>query len=880
MKCRGFAVLSTVLATVGFAGNRAAAEEPLVVGKAGGGRIIVPTNQVLTPAGQQITFPGRPTDLALLPNRRTVAIKNLRDLILLNVETGRILQTMRLPSGSHSAAGLAVADGGDTIYSSATGGKIHVARRSPKTGLLEWSTPYSLPAPPVHGDPGATGLALAEDGRTLLALSGRGNQLVRFDREEGNVLGDPISVGVAPFGIVVVSSKKAYVSNWGGDPPQANEPQALSSRTPTKIDRRTGAAASGSVSVVDLEEGRTVKSIPTGLHPSGLALSPDLQFLYVACANSDTVDVIDTRDDAVVETIFVRPEARLPFGSGPNALALSLDGAKLYVANGTNNAVGVVALGRKSSSRSLADEVSRTIGYIPTGWYPGAIVVRPWERRPSPRSQATSWEQLVVANIKGLGSRSKRRVIGFNSHDYLGSVSIIPAPDRERLETHSRQVAENNRQDLALAGLEPPRPNTQALAVPERHGEPSLIKNVIYIIKENRTYDQVFGDIAEGNGDPRLLLFGREVTPNQHALADEFVLLDNFYCSGVLSADGHAWATEAYATDYLERQFGGFVRSYPFDGDDPLAYATSGFLWDNALAHGLTFRDYGEFVKAEITPRNSKWIDVYNDYRHQTQKVKVHARPTVATLKDHFCPTYVGFPGTVPDVYRAREFLKEFEAFVTEGTLPRLIIMLLPNNHTDGTRPNFPTPRAMVADNDLALGQIVEAVTHSPFWPTCVIFVAEDDPQAGLDHVDGHRAVAQVISPYTRRGTVDHSFYSQVGMVKTIELILGLPPMNQMDLAAPAMRTCFNDTADLRPYNARANAVPLDEMNRPLSELSGPELLWAQKSLELDLDDVDDADEDTLNRILWHATRGYDVPYPRMASVDSDDDDDDEGNGN
>jgi YVTN family beta-propeller protein len=874
MRCHAFAVLGTAMAVFACAAGRAAAADEPTVGEADGGRVIVPTNQVLTPAGRQVTFPGRPTDLVLLPDRRTVVIKNLRELTFLDADTGELIQTLHLPIGGHSVAGLAVADGGDIIYSSTSANRVQVAGRSEKTGLYHWMKYHVLVPPPnVRGDAAVTGLALTSNGESLLVLSGRGNTLLQFDRARNCVVGEPISVGVAPFAVVVASAQKAYVSNWGGDPPQPGDPQAPSSRTPTKIDPRTGATASGSVSVVDLDQHKTVKSIPTGLHPSGMVLSADRQYLYVACANSDTVDVIDTRTDTVVESIAMRPEARLPFGSGPNALALSLDGSKLYVANGTNNAVGVVALGPKASSSSISENSSRTIGYIPTGWYPGAIVVREWKRGNLPATLTTSREQLVVANIKGVGSRNRRHEVGFNTHNHLGSVSLIIEPDREQLAHYSKQVAENNRLAIALAGLEPPRPTARARAVPERHGEPSLIKHVIYIIKENRTYDQVFGDITAGNGDSRLVMFGQEVTPNQHALAAEFVLLDNFYCSGVLSADGHAWATEAYATDYLERHFGGFVRSYPYDGEDPLAYASSGFLWDNALAHGITFRDYGEFVKAEITPHDAKWIDLYNDYRHHTENVKVKARPGVETLRNYLCPTYVGFPGIVPDVYRAREFLKEFQAFEARGSMPRLIVMLLPNDHTDGTRPNFPTPRAMVADNDLALGQIVEAVSHSRFWPDTAIFVAEDDPQAGLDHVDGHRTIAQVISPYTRRHMVDHTFYSQLGMVKTIELILGLPPMNQMDLAAPAMRNCLRNRPDFRAYQARANAVPLDEMNRKVSELSGPQLYWAQKSLELDLDDVDDADEVAMNHILWHATKGYDVPYPQLARVDDDEDD-------
>ena len=854
--------------------SQSLAEDPVVVGEHGGGRVVVPTNQVLTPAGRLVTFRGRPVDLALLGDGKTVAIKNLGDLVFLDASIGTILQTLRLPSGGHAVAGLAVAGEGASIYSSGTGGKIHVARREGKQGHYHWIEPFTLPAPAVRGDPAPTGLALTDDGNTLLVLSGRGNTLLRLDPETGKPLGESIAVGVAPFGVVVAPGGKAYVSNWGGDLPRDGEPQAPSSKTAVKIDPRTGAAASGSVSVVDLDAGKVVKTIATGLHPSGLALSPDGRFVYVACANSDTVDVIATNDDAVVETIAVRPEARLPFGSGPNALAVALDGGRLYVANGTNNAVAVIDLGPMASATPRASGPSQTAGFIPVGWYPGAVVVRPLEKAAVLGLLPAAREQLIVANIKGQGSRNPKFENRFNSHDYLGSVSIVQAPANDRLDGYTRQVAENNRQALALAGLEPPRPGMPAQPVPERHGEPSRIKHVVYIIKENRTYDQVLGDMPQGNGDPTLVMFGREVTPNQHALAEEFVLLDNFYCSGVLSADGHAWATEAYATDYLERHFGGFIRSYPYDGDDPLAYASSGFLWDNALAHGKTFRDYGEFIKAKITPPTAKWADLYADYRNGTDKVKVEARPTVETLRHHFCPTFIGFPGTVPDVYRAREFLKEFREFEARATLPNLIVMLLPNDHTSGTRPDLPTPRASVADNDLALGRIVEAITRSKFWPETAIFVVEDDPQAGLDHVDGHRTIAQVISPYTRRRSVDHSFYSQVGMVKTIELMLGLPPMNQMDLAAPAMRSCFADHPDPRPFTTRPNHIPLDEMNPPLSALSGPRLDWARKSLELPLDDIDEADEDTLNRIVWHATRGYDVPYPKIARVDEDDDDD------
>ena len=402
----------------------------------------------------------------------------------------------------------------------------------------------------------------------------------------------------------------------------------------------------------------------------------------------------------------------------------------------------------------------------------------------------------------------------------------------------------------------------EPVPVPQRPGEPSVFKHVLYIIKENRTYDQVFGDLPQGNGDTSLVHFGREVTPNHHALAETFVLLDNFYCSGVLSADGHQWTNEAYVTDYLEKMFGYFSRSYPYEGDDPLAFASTGFIWDGVLKRGLTFRDYGEFVRARITPNSATCKDIYADYLDDTVRVKVEATTELHTLRPYICPTFIGFPAKVQDVYRVREFLGEFREYEARGELPNFMIMLLPADHTAGTRPGFPTPRAMVADNDLALGRVVEAISHSRFWKETAIFVTEDDPQNGLDHVDGHRTVGFVISPYTPRGKVVSVNYSQVSMVRTIELILGLPPMNQLDLAARPMRECFTAQPDFSPYEALPNTIPLDEMNPELSEISGERLHWARVSLELPLDDIDEADETTFNRILWHSVKGYNTAYP------------------
>jgi len=341
------------------------------------------------------------------------------------------------------------------------------------------------------------------------------------------------------------------------------------------------------------------------------------------------------------------------------------------------------------------------------------------------------------------------------------------------------------------------------------------------------------------------------------------VLLDNFYCNGVASADGHAWATEGLAGDYVEKSFGGFIRSYPFSGDDPLAFAPTGFIWDNALLHGLSFRNYGEMSKTQPVPA-STWPQVYRDYIDKTGKIRLEHTVWIDTLRQYSCPESPGWNLKVPDMIRADVFLKELRAFEASGRkFPNLVIIFLPSDHTSGANPSNPSPAAQVADNDLALGRVVEAISHSKFWPKTCVFAIEDDPQSGFDHVDGHRSICLVASPYTKRGAVVSEFYNQTSVLHTMELMLGLPPMNQMDAMAPVMRECFTEKADLTPYICLKNNVPLDEMNPAKAALKGMVLELAEKSEHLPLDAPDKADEDTLNRILWHYVRGVEAPYPK-----------------
>jgi hypothetical protein len=538
-------------------------------------------------------------------------------------------------------------------------------------------------------------------------------------------------------------------------------------------------------------------------------------------------------------------------------LAFDAEGRTLYVCNGTQNAVAVVA---------FKPAASQLLGLIPVGWFPGAI------------AHDAARRTLHVANIKGIGSGKRippEEPQKFNSHQYFGTLSLVPVPDRRGLVRHTRTVLANCRREMLEAAQLPARPNQPPRPVPERAGEPSVFKHVIYVIKENRTYDQVLGDMPEGKGDPRLCIFGEAITPNQHKLAREFVLLDNTYCSGILSADGHQWSTAGIVTDYLEKSFAGFPRSYPDgmgeDEVDALAYSPEGFIWDNALAHGRTLRDYGEFAMPDIgwadrTKRGKpKFLDYYGDFVNGTRLTRIGCRPAIESLRPHLVTNSVGWAMEVPDVFRAAQFIRELKEFEAKGEYPDLVLICLPNDHTSGTSTNYPTPAAHVADNDLAFGQIVEAVSHSRFWKDTVILAIEDDPQNGWDHVSAFRTTAYVVSPYTKRGAVVHTRYNQPSILRTIELILGLPPMNQMDAAATPMFDCFTERPDFTPFTAVPNNIPLDQMNPPPKAIRDPvRRHYAELSGRLPLDRVDACDEDLLNRILWNAQRGNE-PYPAWA---------------
>jgi DNA-binding beta-propeller fold protein YncE len=859
-----------------------------------------PVNQLVTPAGMLVELPGlRPLALALSPDGQLLVTAGLtHEVVVVDPATGKILQHVSLPSdraqepapvstailspdekAQVSFTGLVFSPDGSRIYLSNVNGDIKVFDVQPSHKVVPL---FSIPLPPAKAPSRASeipaGIAVSPDGKKLYVALNLSNRLAELDAATGRVL-RIWDVGVAPYD-VALAGRKIYVSNWGGRRPDADSVTGPAGQgTQVRVDSRF-IASEGSVSVIDLAEAggasvpasrdntgssaaspHPIQEIVTGLHAGALALSPNGRWLVVANTGSDTLSVIDTRKDQIVETVCARQNPGDLFGAQPNALAFDKSGETLFVCNGTQNAVAVF---------QFKPGESKLLGLIPVGWFPGAIAFD------APR------KEIYVANIKSLGRGrlGKSGQTEFNTKQYAGSLSLVPLPSKKELAAFTQTTLANLRYPLLAQAKLPPRADQPARPVPERAGEPGVFQHVIYIIKENRTYDQVLGDVKDGNGNADLCTFGERVTPNQHKFVHDFVLLDNTYCCSILSADGHQWTDTAFATDYMEREFAGFPRSYPSGGDgadtrDALAYSPAGFIWNNALAHGKTLRDYGEFATAVTRWKNSArkdkphFPDYYHEFLNGTDDLAIGCEPDIESLRPYLATNTVGWDLDVPDIFRAAQFIKELKQFEAAGNFPNFVIIWLPNDHTSGVKFGSPTPAAQVADNDLAFGQIVEAVSHSRFWTNTCIFAIEDDPQSGWDHVSGYRTTAYVVSAYTKRGAVVKTQYNQTSLLRTMELMLGLPPMNQMDATATPMFDCFIPPGagpDFTPFDAVTNNVPLDEMNLLPKLISDPLLRKdAYVSARLPLDKEDQCPEDLFNHILWRAAKGSQSPYPDWA---------------
>jgi DNA-binding beta-propeller fold protein YncE len=801
------------------------------MGRQPDGGFLVSTGQRVE-AGS-IPFNGRPIDLAVHPSREIFAVLN-KNSVFLATASG-VIEASQVPLGANAGfRGLAWTPDGEWLLASTDQGHIQMLRvKGDKIHIGAKITirPESDPANPVPG-----GMAVTREGSRLFVAAANRNAVVEVDLEEKKRVRE-YPVENLPFEARLSEDETLLiVSNWGGRLPRPGDRTAKSEKLDILVDER-GAPASGSVSLIDLKSGAT-RHLEVGIHPTSIVVSGERA--YVANAMSDSISEIDLKAGSILRTIPLRWGTLRVLGGMPNALAL--DGRRLLVADGGDNAVAEVDL-----------ESGQVLGFRHAGYFPVAIAL------------SHDKAHAYVLNTKGNGSVSKT-TLGKpgNAHDFQGTVTVVDLMSDLTRETSL--VARNNRWNS-----NPGRPTH-----PVYNG---AIKHVLYVIKENRTYDEVFGDLPIGNGDPKLCSLGETAMPNHRKIAREFTLFDNGYVSGTNSAEGHAWATQCLANDYLEHFYVGYSRTYPDDGTDSMAYSNAGALWDAAVKKGKSLRVYGEFCAIELArfrPEPKDWFTVWEDRKSGANRMKITADTRVPGLKPYICPDVIYWPLLQSDQHRADAFIREYQDFSRKDKVPDLMILSLPCDHSEGVDPRYPTPRAMMADNDLALGRVVEAVSQSPQWKETIIFVIEDDAQSGPDHVDGHRTVFMVLSPYTRRSFVDSTFYTQTDMIRSIEMILGLDPMNRFDAVATPITTCFSDKPNLTPYRHVANNVPLDERKPSGVAMNETDRFWLEKTRELDWSHIDAPDSYWLNRIIWYSIHGA-VEYPARpgeAPGQFDDDDD------
>ncbi len=774
------------------------------------GGFSLPNGWQITPVGKAIHTEDLILNLSASKDGKVVIAQhggfNPHGLVVIDTATEEAVQRIPLRS---AWLGLAWSADGSKFFVSGGNARTEVAPvyvfnyangRLSEKPVAEWKD--SEPADGVYW----SGLAMHPK-KPLLYAANRGAEPERgyiaiFDTSTGQVTGK-IPVDVSPYDLQFNNDGSVlYVSNWGSD----------------------------SISVIDTAKGKVVSTIPTGGNPNDMELGADGR-LYVSNGNENTVTVIDTQKKQAIETINVGPTARAPQGSTPNGLVLDRRNNMLFVANADNNSVAAVNVKEAGKSEVL--------GFIPAGWYPSALHLTPQMK-------------LYIANSKGLeahatpkGPASPLLKEGQKAESVKvvqkGTVNIVSVANlRGEIKGWTKKVYENipYKDDYLTMARAPKEPSI----VPQEVGAGSPVKHVIYVIKENRTYDQLLGDIKKGNGDPRLTIFGEQTTPNHHAIANEWVLLDNLYCDGEVSVDGHSWSNSAIATDYNEKMwpanYGGHSKASTSNANVPSA----GHLWDLAAKKGLTYRSYGEYAA------------------RSSDGTTMQAAKGVGGLLNHVSPKFK-LPG-MRDTDNVKVFFSELDEYEKnfssrdpQKRLPNLVVMSLPEDHTVGTRPGGFSPRAMVANHDYAIGQLVERMSKSPYWAETAIFMIEDDAQDSPDHVDARRTVGLVAGPFVKRGFVDSTLYTTSAMLRTMELLLGLPPMTQYDAAALPMYNSFRETPDMHPYAAIAPKLDVNEKNTAKS-------FGAAASLKMDFDDVDRAPMFALNEIIWKSVKGADSPMP------------------
>ena len=807
--------------------NASSSEETEAYQKLAATRVKLPNGWALTPPGRNLKLDDLPLNLVVSPSRKYLAVTNngqsTQSITLIDAQTEQIVDTAKV---GKAYLGLAFSEDEKWVYASG-GNDNKILFYSLDNGNLQADEPISLGKPwPVKISP--AGLCVDDAKSRLYVVTKEDSSLYIVDTKSRKTV-QKLNLGAAAYTCLLSPDKtELFVSLWGGS----------------------------KVLVINTATQTVTAEIATNKNPNDLLLTRDGKYLFVANGNDNTVALIDVAKRQVIETLTASLFPNAPVGTTPNGLALSDDENTLYIANADNNCLAVFDVTRKGHSQAS--------GFIPTGWYPTAVKV--------------IGSKIFVTNGKGFSSQANPRgpnpvrtrtpqQVGPNPQAnpgpvqyiaglFKGTLSIIDRPDAGLLSAYSRLVYANTpytkSKELQAEG-EPGNP------IPMRVGDKSPIKYVFYVIKENRTYDQILGDMPEGNGDASLCLFPQKVTPNQHALAKEFVLLDNFYVDAEVSADGHNWSSAAYANDYVEKNwvtsYGGRGGTYDYEGQKEIAYPRDGFIWNHCERAGISYRSYGWFTDE---------------------------KPKDKVLQGHYCADFKGFDLGYLDIKREAAWENEFDKLVAAGTLPKLNTIRMGNDHTSGARVGLPTPDAAVADNDLAVGRLVEHLSKSPIWNESVVFILEDDAQNGPDHVDAHRSIAFVAGGFVKRGFVDHTMYSTSGMLRTIELILGLKPMSQYDAAATPMWRCFAKTANPTPFKSREAGIDLNEKNVAVNYNS-------KRSLQFNLTHPDDIDDLIFSEIVWQTVRGpkSSMPAPRRGAFvrlgkgmdddegDGDDDDDD-----
>ena len=771
------------------------------VKRGGDTKVMLPNGWSLTPSGSQVQLGDLPLNIAVTPDLKYAAVTNngqsTQSIQLIRLSDQKLLDTYVVRK---SWLGLVFSDDGKSLYASG-GNDNWIMRFVIQDEKLVCRDTFKLGKPwPVKIS--VAGIAVDEAKNLLYTVTKENNSLYIISTDTKKILSQ-IPLGGEGYTCILSPDKKhLYCSSWGCD------------------------------KIVILNTGsREIEgTIPTGNHPNDMAIDRKGRMLYVANSNDNSVSVIDLTRKKVTETLNAALYAVTPTGSTTNSVALSRDEKTLYVANADNNCLAVFNVSDPGHSSGS--------GFIPTGWYPTCVRIagqtilvangKGLSSLPNPRGPNPARKNNKVIHQKG--DANKAEEVQYIAGLFKGTLSFIPFPDKQTLAEWTRQVYGNTPYNKEI---ESQAHGIEGNPIPRKTGESSPIKYVFYIIKENRTYDQVLGDMAQGNGDTSLVLFGRKYTPNQHALAAEFVLLDNFYVDAAVSADGHNWSLGGYATDYLEKTwptgYGGRGGSYDAEGTRAIANNKDGFIWDYCKRAGVTYRTYGEFA---------------DDYK-----------PNIPVLQGHLCKYYTSWDQKVMDTTRFRQWKRDFDSLLAINQLPRLNTLRFINDHTEGLRVGRPTPFAEVADNDLAVGLFVDYLSKSPIWKECAIFIVEDDAQNGPDHVDAHRSTGYVAGGFVKTGFVDHTPYSTTSFLRTIELILGLPPMSQYDAAAEPLWRCFDTSAVHAAFHTRPPQTNLFERNFALNE-------WQRQSEGFDFAREDRAPEQALNQVIWFACHGTSVPFP------------------